>query len=175
MRLKSFLFSLVAALGLFVLLSPEMEAHAAETTKKPTIKFYDENNQEIFPYTQEEIDNMFQLEPVVKRQNADLLSDWRIYYFGKTSFKYNVWIRSGYEFKDPGILSLDSEKTVGKMEVSSYSGGSRKSRLVIDGGWSGNATLHLTHLPRGKSYSFYLTNESNKTIELTGGEVWYDK
>ncbi|GAA0418947.1 hypothetical protein GCM10008934_07190 [Virgibacillus salarius] len=64
-----------------------MEAHATETTKKPTIKFYDESNQEIFPYTQEEIDNMFQLEPVVKKQNADLLSDSRIYNFGKTRFK----------------------------------------------------------------------------------------
>ncbi|WP_337970263.1 hypothetical protein [Virgibacillus salexigens] len=117
---------------------------------------------------------MFHSESKAKANDVGLLADPRIHYFGATEFSYNVWVANKDSFYNPTLLSLNADQEVGKMVVRAYSGGSQKGSIVIDGGWLGNASIPWDHLSRGKSYSFYLKNESSSRIYLTGGSVWYD-
>lgn len=134
---------------------------------QPEIEYYDENNQRIYPYSEEELNNM---------QNVDTFaSSWKKYRFGKTTLTYSLWIGGGTTFYNPGSVIVESKSAFrNKLTVNAYEGTRLAGSARIGSGWVGDAAMSFTHLKRGKSYKFKLVNNTiGRPAYLDGGEVWY--
>ncbi len=174
MRLKTIFLSFIAVLGLCLLFTPVKDAYAEEIIEKPTILFFDENDNQIFPYSEEEIEQMFQEHQ--DKQDIIPFADWSIYSFGRTTFRNNIWIGGGSStvFYNPGTIHLESAQETNPITVNAYTGGNKAGSVYINGGWIGGVHIPFTHLARGKSYSFELVNESTYTAVFDKGQVWYN-
>lgn len=174
MKLKSTFLSFIAVLGLCLLFSPVKEANAEEIVEKPTMLFFDENDNQIFPYSEEEIDQMFQETP-----DFAPFANFSIYDFPRTTFRNNIWIggSSSTTFFNPSTLIMYStSQSANSITVNAYTGGSKAGSIYIPGGWEGGTSIPLSHYARGKHYSIELVNElPSYTAVFDKGELWYNK
>src|SRR5690625_2189638 len=137
------------------------ELSANTTHTEPTIQYFDENNQPIFPYSQD----------ILKEyQNVNnQISNWNIYYLSKTKFTYQIWVASGRYFRNPGTVILNANNTVrSAITIKAYDGSKLAGSASLSSGWIGSISVPFSHLPRGKSYRFQLQNNThNSTVNLT--------
>lgn len=179
MKFRYFMVSLVAVLGVFFLITPNKEVSASELTQvseRPTLEFYDENNNRIYPYSEEELDAMYKLNSLaVTKNNLTAAKSFKKYRFGSTTFTYNVWVGGGKYFNNPETIILDAKGTIkSKISIKPHNGSKFVGTVTIGKGWAGGTAIPLSHLRRGDSYKIQLKNETYATsVSLTGGEVWY--
>jgi hypothetical protein len=69
MKIRYFMVSLVAVLGVFFLITPNKEVSASESTQRPTLEFYDENNNRIYPYSEAELEALYKLNSLAVTKN----------------------------------------------------------------------------------------------------------
>ncbi|GAB3789310.1 hypothetical protein [Virgibacillus kimchii] len=167
MKLKIMLLSLVFVLGLSLLMTPSIKVNAESIENyEPVLEFYDENNERIYPYSEEELRSI---------QNI-LEQDWTIYTFGETQITNTVLIRQGFNFFNPGTILLNTSGTANSVRVEAYYPGTTDlaGSVNVPGGWTGGIHVPLTFLDRGQSYYLQLRNNDPGTAHFDGGQVWYD-
>ncbi|WP_144664860.1 hypothetical protein [Bacillus velezensis] len=148
------------------------------------IKIYNEENNQIHPYTLKELKDMIKLQ-----EEMPLDGSFHVLYSTYTSkafsFKYNFSIGGGTygkAFKNPGTLLITPQATAKKFSVAAkYDNGKggvggQAGKVSLPGGWTGQIHMNWTHLKRGKSYHFNFINDSssNVTVKIKEVIVWYN-
>jgi len=136
------------------------EVFAAESESVTSqMKFYDENDNQIFPYTEEEL-NQFAKDATT----GNSLARVSVYNTEAFTFKSNIWLGGGYNgsaFLNPNHIIMDPSGLAKSFDFLAYydngvGAGSQAARISIPGGWTGKTILPLGHLARGNSYRFNL-------------------
>lgn len=171
MKFKIMLSSLVFILGVSLLMtsSDQVSAESSETVDPVLgLEFYDENNNRIYPYTEEELKSFQTLN--------GLQQDWTIYEFGRTTINETVLVRDGFGFYNPGTILFNTDDTANAITVELYYPQTNDLAGSVDvpGGWLGGIHVPLTHFDRGQSYYIQLRNQGSGTAIFDSGEVWYD-
>ena len=191
---KTYYVFLLAFTFAFLFVISADNTKAAENTEEENSiempKFYDENNNEIKPYTEEEYiqkreEAIEESEQAIEPKNS-LKAENKIslksalypnHYdtFGYATFKNFVWINKEKLYKDPSYVNLErANRTTGLAVYFYNSSGTYKGKAVFPkygNIWEVATTDHLT---RGKSYKFKLVSESGEKAEVTHGNIGYD-
>ncbi|MCY9145441.1 hypothetical protein [Bacillus sp. T9C1] len=165
-----------------ILSQDEINAKKEEIASQ--IKIFDENNNEIQPYTLKELKDMITLKEEMPLDGS-LHALYSTYTSKPFSFKYNFSIGGGTygkAFKNPGTLLITPEGTAKKFSViAKYDNGKggvggQAGRVNLPGGWTGEIHMNWTQLKRGKSYHFNFVNGSSSdvTVKIKKVVVWYN-
>ncbi|CUB13681.1 hypothetical protein BN2127_JRS9_04023 [Bacillus subtilis] len=165
-----------------ILSKNEIESKKEEIASQ--IKIFDENNNEIQPYTLKELKDMITLKEEMPLEGS-LHALYSTYTSKAFSFKYNFPIGGGTygkAFKNPGTLLITPEGTAKKFSViAKYDNGKggvggQAGRVSLPGGWRGEIHMNWTQLKRGKSYHFIFDNDSSSdvTVKIKKVVVWYN-
>ncbi|HBO5951915.1 TPA: hypothetical protein L4613_006344 [Pseudomonas aeruginosa] len=147
------------------------------------IKIYDENDDEIHPYTLQELKDMITLDD--QNQDNPIHALYKTYTSKPFGFKYNFSIGGGTygkAFKNPITLLITPQGTAKKFSVAAkYDNGKggvggTAGKISLPGGWTGQIHMNWTQLKRGKSYHFNFINNSSSDVEVKMKKVivWYD-
>lgn len=150
--------------------------------------YYDENNNEIKPYTEEEYRDFLEevkLEEEKKSQVAinelerGIIKPYIIpkYYsdFGPATFSNYVWIKNGMLYRNPLYVSVERINRTDGLSVYYYDGsGAYKGKTVFPTYGNLWFSANVGYLTRGTSYKFRLVSESGETAKTKQGQVGYD-
>lgn len=189
MRIKEFTTTIFTAfLFCFMIMVTDVSAEenisANPEILEPTITFYDESDNVIEPYTEEELNQINEeakniLEGVKILEDSishSLLNTGSTYRFGATSFTNNIWVNGGNSFKDIGSVVVDAKYKVYSLKVKVVGPSGTGGSIVMDN-FTGGMAFPFYHLPRGNYYTVQLINmkSSSQTIYLNGGYVIFNK
>ncbi|WP_371069056.1 hypothetical protein [Sediminibacillus sp. JSM 1682029] len=169
MNLKLLLSSLIVGLGVYLVVIPNSVSADVQKDNVPLqgLKFYDENNERIYPYSLEELKAFQEIHNIVQ--------DWKIDTFTSASFINTVLIANGRPYYNPGSVILKTYNSANPMSIEAYeTDNSLAGSVYVPSGWEGSTNVPFTHLDRGHSYYFQIRNEAATTAHIAGGEVWYD-
>ncbi|MGM0750188.1 MAG: hypothetical protein ACQEUS_20665 [Bacillota bacterium] len=148
------------------------------------IKVYDENNNEIHPYTLQELKEMLTLKEEMPLDDS-LHALYSTYTNKAFNFNYNYSIGGGTygkAFKNPGTLLITPQGTAKKFSVvAKYDNGKggvggQAGKVSLPGGWTGQIHMNWKQLKRGKSYHFNFINDGSSDVNVKIKEVivWYN-
>ncbi|GKV70419.1 hypothetical protein NCCP2716_29170 [Sporosarcina sp. NCCP-2716] len=154
-------------------------AKASEDFELP--RFYNADNQEIFPYNQKEyaekVNAIFNGGEDLKSNLLSTVYSIPKYYddFGPGSFTNFVWIRKGKLYKNPLYVNVERiNRTTGLAIYYYNSGNSYEGKTVFPKYGNIWHAATVDYLPRGKSYKFKLVSESGELAQVKQGEVGYN-
>ncbi|MFJ7916680.1 MULTISPECIES: hypothetical protein [unclassified Lysinibacillus] len=179
--MKKWVMSLFTVfIATFVLSINEDSVKAAEmdTNENNMAKYYDADNQEITPYTEEEYlkkieDSSKQEETLISSRSAQYPNHYDD--FGKGEFKNFVWINNGKLYKNPVYVTVERVNRTKDLAVYFYDSSDKfVGKVVFPTSGTFWKSAPTDHLPRGKSYKFKLVSESGELAKVKQGEIGYD-
>lgn len=179
MKIKSLLYFSLALFGVFFLSSSPV-ANASELDNLDAkyfakqVQYYDQDNNEIFPYTLEELEAIFTED---NNQPLTARSGYQIYNTNAFQFSNYIWIRSGATFYNLANTTITPNGTARPFLIQVYnSQGVFVGEVRLPGGWVGPTHVPWTHLKRGGSYKIRLANAAGPTspLKFTNASVWYN-
>lgn len=140
-------------------ITPATRAENLKVNELSKVKYYDQNNNLIEPYTKEDY--------------LKLVRAYSKYPFYQTSFTSNIWIGGGGSFYDPHYIEFERTSRPKKLAVYAYSSnGTYLQKAVLPEGTGWTETV-WEHLNRGKAYKFKFVNEGTGTVSIKQGNVYY--
>ncbi|MED4518147.1 hypothetical protein P9247_19250 [Bacillus subtilis] len=164
-----------------ILSQDEIEAKKEEIASQ--IKIFDENNNEIHPYTIEELKGMIRLTEEQPTDNPIKVLK-KTYSTGYFEFGSNIWLGGGpgsygKPYKDPSTTIITYKGTARAFSVTAYYNGrngpgGQAKKISLPGGWKGQMHMNWS-LKKGKSYRFKFKNESGGgKITINNATLWYN-
>ncbi|KAA6446928.1 hypothetical protein [Bacillus swezeyi] len=146
------------------------------------IKIFDEYDNEIHPYTLEELKGMLILTEE-QTEDTPIKVMKKTYSSGYFDFSSNIWLGGGTygrAFKDPTTMIITSYGTAKKFSISARhetrdGPGKQAKKISVPGGWKGQMHFNWS-LKKGKSYRFNFVNEgsTNTTVKIKETTLWYN-
>ncbi|KRT87108.1 MULTISPECIES: hypothetical protein [Bacillus] len=171
-----------------ILSQDKLKAKKEEIAKQ--IKYYDENGNEIHPYTLEELKDMIKLtldQPQVStsseiEDHPFMLAGYKKYNTGSFSFSYNIYLGGGTygkAFKDPATILVTPKGTAKPFYIiakydKNGGAGKQAQKISLPGGWKGEMHMNFS-LKKGKKYRIQFENKNtNTTVYIKKTSLWYD-
>ncbi|MCY7768629.1 hypothetical protein [Bacillus haynesii] len=169
-----------------ILSQDELETKKEEIAKQ--IKYFDENGDEIHPYTLEELKNMIKLTPDQPQEPTDTEDHpfklaHKTYTSTNFHFAYNVYLGKGVygdAFKDPKTILVTPKGTAKPFNINvkydkNGAPGSQAQKVSLPGGWVGEMHMNFS-VKKGKKYRIQFDNpKSGKTtIYIKETVLWYN-
>ncbi|MBC8621178.1 hypothetical protein [Bacillus paralicheniformis] len=172
-----------------ILSQDELETKKEEIAKQ--IKYFDENGDEIHPYTLEELKNMIKLTPDQPQDSTSSETEDHPFklayktYTPKTGFHfdYNLYLgqgKYGYAFKDPKTILITPKGTAKPFNIivkydKNGAPGNQAQKVTLPGGWRGEMHMNFS-VKKGKKYRIHFVNPSNgkTTVYIKKTTLWYD-
>lgn len=176
MKFKHVLVTLAALISFSFFTSVEETSAATNEELLKQVKFYDENDVEIHPYTMEELAEIVQFnqEPTISPLTIFGDYDFRSYKMNSFSFSSNMWIGGGayggVAFYNPHHVDLYVTGEAPSMKLTAFgddngSVGQAFKSISLPGGWTNNVMIsNWNTLYKGPKYRFRLDNLDGKKL-----------
>lgn len=182
--MKKVLTGLIFVLGVLVFVGFSPNSTQAATNEEIVMpKYYDANNQEIKPYTEEEyLEKAEQaVEESIVEKKDDTLSTYSVsrpnYYatYGDATYSNYVWVNGGKTYRNPIYINFEIEnRTTGKAIYFYNSAGTFQGKVVFPKYGNIWYVANVDYLVRGISYKFKLVSESGELSKIKHGNIAYD-